>query len=89
MEFFTSSNEFIENTTSSVLSFTSVYFTSIKSTNDNAREEYIRIIQSLVASVGIVANLTVIVVFRNHRKLRRKIPNIFTINQVGKNEKKY
>ena len=42
----------------------------------------VRIIQSSVASVGIIANLTVIVVFLNHKKLRRKIPNIFIINQV-------
>ena len=47
------------------------------SNNNNARDESIRIIQSTTASVGIVANLTVIVVFLNHKKLRRKIPNIF------------
>ena len=40
------------------------------------------IIQSSVGSIGIIANLTVIVVFLNHKKLRRKIPNIFIINQV-------
>ena len=40
------------------------------------------IIQSSVAGVGIVSNLTVIVAFLNHKKLRRKIPNIFIINQV-------
>ena len=51
---------------------------------DNAREDSIRIIQSTTASVGILANLTVIVVFLNHKKLRRKIPNIFIINQVRK-----
>ena len=33
--------------------------------------------------VGIITNLTVIVVFLNHKKLRRKIPNIFIINQVS------
>ena len=43
---------------------------------------WVRIIQSSVASVGIIANLTVIVVFLNHKKLRGKIPNIFIINQV-------
>ena len=53
---------------------TSISFTSNNGSNDNAREEGIRIIQSTVASVGIVANLTVIVVFLNHKKLRRKIP---------------
>ena len=41
------------------------------------------IIHSAIASVGIVTNLTVIVVFLNHRKLRRKAPNICIINQVG------
>ena len=48
----------------------------------NSRSQSIRIIQSSIASVGIMANLTVIVVFLNHKKLRRKIPNIFIINQV-------
>ena len=41
------------------------------------------IVHSVIASVGIVTNLTVIVVFLKHRKLRRKIPNICIINQVG------
>ena len=41
------------------------------------------IVHSVIASVGIVTNLTVIVVFLNHRKLRRKIPNICIINQVS------
>ena len=48
----------------------------------DSRSQSILIIQSTIASVGIVANLTVIVVFLNHKKLRRKIPNIFIINQV-------
>ena len=51
--------------------------------NDNdSKEQIILIIQSTIASIGIFANLSVIVVFLNHRKLRRKIPNIFIINQV-------
>ena len=41
------------------------------------------VLSTIVASVGIVANFTVIVVFLNDKKLRRKIPNIFIINQVG------
>ena len=40
-------------------------------------------LHSLIASVGIVANITVVIALVNHRKLRRKIPNIFIINQVG------
>ena len=51
---------------------------------ENSRSLSILIIQSTIASFGIVASLTVIVVFLNHRKLRRKIPNIFVINQVRK-----
>ena len=43
------------------------------------------IIHSIIAAVGIVGNLTVVVVFLNHKKFRRKIPNIFIINQVSEN----
>ena len=41
------------------------------------------VVHCVIASVGIVTNLTVIVVFLNHRKLRRKVPNICIINQVS------
>ena len=57
-------------------------FTTIASAPSTSIDINIRIIQTVTASVGIVANLTVIVVFLNHKKLRRKIPNIFIINQV-------
>ena len=40
------------------------------------------ILHSMTASVGIVANLTVVVAFLNHKKFRRKIQNVFIINQV-------
>ena len=40
------------------------------------------IVQLSIAPVGIIGNLTVIIVFLSHRKLRRKIPNRFIINQV-------
>ena len=39
-------------------------------------------VSAAIASVGIIANLTVAVAFLNHQKLRKKIPNIFIINQV-------
>ena len=42
------------------------------------------ILHSTTASVGIVANLTVVVAFLNHKKFRRKIPNVFIINQVSR-----
>ena len=53
-----------------------------ESNDSDSEERIILIIQSTIASIGIFANLTVIVVFLNHKKLRRKIPNIFIINQV-------
>ena len=37
----------------------------------------------VIASLGIVSNLTVVIVFLNHKKFRGKIPNIFIINQVS------
>ena len=46
--------------------------------------DVMKIVQLSIAPVGIVGNLTVIVVFLNHRKLRRKIPNRFIVNQVNK-----
>ena len=60
----------------------SLNFTTNISYNGNTRAQSILLIQSTTASIRIVANLTVIVVFLNHKKLRRKIPNIFIINQV-------
>ena len=36
-----------------------------------------------IAPLGIIGNLTVIVVFLGHRKLRRKILNRFIVNQVS------
>ena len=41
------------------------------------------VLSTIIASVGIVANFTVILVFLNDKKLKKKIPNIFIINQVG------
>ena len=58
-------------------------FATITSASRNSVDANARIIKTVTASVGIVTNLTVIVVFLNHKKLRRKIPNIFIINQVG------
>ena len=42
-----------------------------------------QILQSVIASVGIIANLSVIIVFLKHKKLRLKIPNRFIVNQVS------
>ena len=40
-------------------------------------------LQCIISSIGIIANLTVVIVFLNHKELRRKIPNRFIINQVS------
>ena len=40
--------------------------------------------QNAIASVGLIANLNVVVVFLNNKEFRKKIPNIFIINQVSK-----
>ena len=45
--------------------------------------EVMMILQSVIASVGVLVNLLVVVVFLNHKTLRCKIPNIFIINQVS------
>ena len=41
------------------------------------------ILQMIIATVGIIANYTVVFAFLNHKQLRRKIPNMFIINQVS------
>ena len=42
-----------------------------------------RILQILISLVGIIANLTVVFAFLNHKQLRGKIPNRFMVNQVS------
>ena len=56
---------------------------SSNSEEESGGEDVMQILQSIIASVGIVANLTVVIVFSNHKKLRRKIPNRFIVNQVS------
>ena len=75
METVTQSIQFQDNGT---------YATVTYSQNNSGNGNTVRNIQSVTASFGIVTNLNVIVVFLNHKKLRRKIPNIFIINQVWK-----
>ena len=62
----------------------------INSTNSSSAKEtstvnhidVLAILSATIASIGIIANMTVAVAFLNHRKLRKKIPNIFIVNQV-------
>ena len=67
----------LDNTTQNV--------TSIVSDENSETVSIMMIIHSLIASVGIVGNLTVMVAFLNHKRFRNKIPNIFIINQVSYN----
>ena len=64
---------------------TNVTNVAIESSGDVGEESdaVMMILHSTTASVGIVANLTVVVAFLRHKKFRRKIPNIFIINQVS------
>ena len=57
--------------------------TSIGEVEQDETLSIMAILQSIIASLGIITNLTVVIVFFNHKKLRRKIPNIFIINQVS------
>ena len=78
--------EIISTTHSSFLNISEgVKIPMIDSINGSPSQiEWVVLIASIViASVGIVANFTVIVVFLNDKKLRKKIPNIFIINQVS------
>ena len=61
------------------------YTVKMTSSSQTYSEEYglMQILQLTIVSVGITANLTVIVVFLNNKELRRKIPNRFIVNQVG------
>ena len=57
---------------------------TLDSLNDELQTvDVVMILSTLIASVGNVANFTVISVFLNDKKLRKKIPNIFIIHQVS------
>ena len=79
MDTVTESYGFLKNT----MIANETLISNISGLDDNPRADSIRIIQSSVASVGIVANLTVIVVFLNHKKFRQKIPNICWLVRVS------
>ena len=57
--------------------------TNVVGSEDNSMEfSGMKILQLLIASVGVITNIIVVVVFLNDRKMRKKIPNICIINQV-------
>ena len=65
----------IENITTNV--------TFPNSTFSNRPVGIMMVVRLIMSSVGIIGNFTVIVVFLSHRKFRKKIPNIFIVNQVS------
>ena len=52
-------------------------------TGSSQTVDVIMVLSVAIASVGIIGNFTVIIVFLNDKKLRKKIPNIFIIHQVS------
>ena len=46
-------------------------------------QQIIFMTQNAIASLGMITNL-IVVVFLNHKEFRKKIPNVFIINQVSK-----
>ena len=50
----------------------------------NNNIEFMTLLSIVISSVGMIANLTVVIVFLRHKVLRQKVPIIFVINQVTK-----
>ena len=51
--------------------------------DDSGTLNAMKIVILVIACTGVVTNIIVVIVFLKERKLRRKIPNICIINQVG------
>ena len=72
------------NTTNSIQSNDTITVTVMDENGSSANNiDVMMLLSSIIASVGIISNLNVVLVFINNKKLRRKIPNIFIINQVS------
>ena len=54
----------------------------VRNSSDN-KLSVMALLSCIITSIGIVSNATVITAFLNHKKLRRKIPTMFIINQVS------
>ena len=58
--------------------------TDVMNNEDNTGKiNAMKVLQVVIASSGVITNITVVAVFANDRTMRRKIPNICIINQVG------
>ena len=71
--------DFNINLTSAVINNTTDDFITL---NDSITD-LVTLLSLTIASVGIISNFTMVVVFMNQVKLRRKIPIIYIINQVN------
>ena len=72
------------NTTNSIQTNDTITVTVMDENGSSANNiDVMMLLSSIIASVGIISNLNVVLVFINNKKLRRKIPNIFIINQVS------
>ena len=56
--------------------------TKLQTSEDNDDLDFMTLLSIIISSVGIIASLTVAIVFVRHKVLRQKVPIIFVINQV-------
>ena len=68
------------NNTNDLINNTS---TSVNMEDNSESLDVMYLLSNSISSVGVIANIIVIIAFLNHGKLRKKIPNIFIINQVS------
>ena len=70
------------------INFTGLYnyeiYTNETTIETAEQSDVMKILQMIIAVVGIIGNFTVVFAFLNHKQLRKKIPNMFIINQVSK-----
>ena len=57
---------------------------TMEETSASGGYDVMKILQVVIACLGVFTNLIVVVVFLNNKQMRRKIPNICIINQVSK-----
>ena len=83
------SEEVLENVSASSLATNTqtslVAITTVELIQAGDNTDLMKILQTLISTCGITTNLLVVIVFLNDKEMRRKIPNICIINQVGLN----
>lgn len=69
------------NSTDSTVETVTQNATTVESEVKTAVE--ITVLHTIIGSLGIVTNMTVVVALLNHKTYRKKVANIFIINQVN------